>query len=84
MQQLKPWRALLLLAVLCQPGTSDRYGKMILTEMMLRVKAQLNCNFIGKMFYYFLPGVTMSGRLSIGVSLVLLMAWGDFTYVPFP
>lgn len=26
----------------------------------------------------------MSGRLSIGVSLILFMAWGDFTYVPFP
>ncbi|KAM3861928.1 protein tyrosine phosphatase receptor type Na [Diretmus argenteus] len=26
MQHLKPWRALLLIAVLCQPGTSDKYG----------------------------------------------------------
>lgn len=26
MQHLKPWRALLLLTVLCQPGTSDKYG----------------------------------------------------------
>ncbi|XP_029967566.1 protein tyrosine phosphatase receptor type Na [Salarias fasciatus] len=26
MQHLKPWRALLLLTVLCQPGVSDKYG----------------------------------------------------------
>lgn len=36
MQHLKPWRALLLLTVLCQPGISDKYGKMtVVTELMM-------------------------------------------------
>lgn len=30
MQHLKPWRALLLLAVLYQPAVSEKYGKVMM------------------------------------------------------
>ena len=45
MQHLKPWRALLLLTVLWQPGMSDKYGKLVVTVMrmmrMMMLKAEL-------------------------------------------
>lgn len=41
MQHLKPWRALLLFAVLCQPGVSDKYGKVIDMMMMVVVARSL-------------------------------------------
>ncbi|XP_062287767.1 protein tyrosine phosphatase receptor type Na [Scomber scombrus] len=36
MQHLKPWRALLLLTVLCQPGISDRYGCLFERKLCTR------------------------------------------------
>ncbi|KAM3608164.1 uncharacterized protein V6R79_020257 [Siganus canaliculatus] len=36
MQHLKPWRALLLLTVLCQPGNSDRYGCLFERKLCTR------------------------------------------------
>ena len=41
MQHLKPWRALLLLTVLWQPGMSDKYGRMMMTVRRMRVKAEI-------------------------------------------
>lgn len=48
MQHLKPWRALLLLTVLWQPGMSDKYGKLTVMRMrmmrmmwMMRMKAEI-------------------------------------------
>ncbi|XP_035506913.2 protein tyrosine phosphatase receptor type Na isoform X1 [Scophthalmus maximus] len=36
MQHLTPWRALLLLAALCQPGMSDRYGCLFERKLCMR------------------------------------------------
>ncbi|XP_044074021.1 protein tyrosine phosphatase receptor type Na isoform X1 [Siniperca chuatsi] len=36
MQHLKPWRALLLLTVLCQPGISDKYGCLFERKLCTR------------------------------------------------
>ncbi|KAG7502980.1 receptor-type tyrosine-protein phosphatase-like N isoform X1 [Solea senegalensis] len=36
MQHLRPWRALLLLAALCQPGTSDKYGCLFERKLCTR------------------------------------------------
>ncbi|XP_056280004.1 protein tyrosine phosphatase receptor type Na isoform X2 [Pseudoliparis swirei] len=48
MQHLKPWRALLLLTVLCQPGISDKYGCLFERKLCTRDQICSNDGLFGQ------------------------------------